>query len=51
MFKLLKILMFYWKELLKQLKMNQKLLGILGTGLLGNMLARIAIVRAGSENM
>ena len=54
--KLLKILIFCWKELLKQLTMKQKkqkggflgmLLGTLGASLLGNMLARKGIVRAG----
>ena len=53
---LLKILVFYWKELLKQLKMKQKnkkedfyygLLGTLGYILLGNMLAGKGIIRAG----
>ena len=57
MFKLLKILMFYWKESLKQFKKKQKkkkggflsmLLGTLGASSLGNLLARKGIVRAGS---
>ena len=58
LFKLLKILISYWKELLKQLKMKQKkkgwflgiLLGTLGASLLGNMLTRKGIVRAGYGN-
>ena len=57
MFKLLKILIFCRKESLKQLKMKQKkqkegffsmLLGTLGPSLLGNLLSRKGIVRAGS---
>ena len=50
---------FYWKELLKQLKMRQKnkkkiffgiLLSTLGTSLLGNMLIGKGLLRAGSES-
>ena len=52
--KLLKIIIFYWKELLKQSKNKTKeqkkellgaLLGTLGASLLGNMLAEKGIVR------
>ena len=59
MFKLLKILIFYWKELSKQLKMKQEnkkggflgiLWGTLGASLLGNILAVKGIVIAGYEN-
>ena len=55
LFKLFKILILYWKDLLKQLKKetkNQKggflgmLLGTLGASLLGNMLTGKGIVRA-----
>ena len=60
MAKLLKILILYWKELLKTLKMKQKnkkenviilflgmLLGTLGDSLLGNMSTRKGMLRAG----
>ena len=56
LFKLLKIVMLYWKKLLKQLKMKQKnkkgeflgmLLSTLRASLLGNMLRGKWIVRAG----
>ena len=59
MLKLLNILIFYWKESLKQLKAKQKgkkggflsmLLGTLGVSLLGNLLAWKWIVRVGSGN-
>ena len=59
MLKLLNILIFYWKESLKQLKAKQKekkggflsmLLGTLGASLLGNLLAWKWIVRVGSGN-
>ena len=54
---LFKILIFYWKEPLKQLQIKQEnkkevflgmLLGTLGASLLGNMLAGKIIVRPGS---
>ena len=56
MSKLLKILIFCWKELLEKLKMKQKaqkdgflgmLLGTLGAGFLGNMLTGKEMLRAG----
>ena len=59
MFRLLTILIFCWKESLKQLKNERKeqkggflsvLLGTLLASLLGNMLAGKGIVRAGSGN-
>ena len=57
--KLLKIIIFYWKELLKQSKNKTKeqkrellgtLVATLGASLLGNMLAEKGIVRAGYGN-
>ena len=57
--KLLKILIFCWKELLKQLTMKQKkqkggflgmLLGTLGASLLGNMLTGKGVLRASYGN-
>ena len=56
MYKHLKILIFYWKELLKQLKMKQEgvflsmLLGTLGASLLGRLLTGKGFVRAGYGN-
>ena len=56
MFKLLKILIFYWKELLKQLKMKKKgrflgtLLVTLAASLLGNMLTGKEVFRADYGN-
>ena len=58
LFKLLKILIFYKKESLKQLKFKQQnkqedfsiLLGTLGASLLGHLLAGKGTVRAGSGN-
>ena len=58
--KLLKILIFCWKELLKQLTMKQKkqkggflgmLLGTLGASLLGSMLTGKEMLRAGYGNI
>ena len=55
----MKILIFCWKEIQKQLKIKQKkknggflgiLSGTLGTSLLGVMLAGKGIVRAGYQN-
>ena len=54
----MQILIFYWKESLKQLKIKQEqkgrflsmLLGTLGASLLGNLLTGKGIVRAGSGN-
>ena len=57
--KLLKIIIFYWKELLKQSKNKTKeqkrellgtLVATLGASLLGHMLAEKGIVRAGYGN-
>ena len=59
LFKPLKTLIFYWKELRKQLKMKQNnkkgeflgmFLGPLGASLLGNILAGKRIVSAGYGN-
>ena len=58
MFKLLKILIVYWKGLQKQSQWNKKqkqgflsmLLGTLGASLLGNMFTVKGIVRAGYGN-
>ena len=48
MFKLFSIQIFYWKELLKQLKTKQ--LGTQGASFLGNFLTGKGIVKAGSRN-
>ena len=58
MFKLLKILIVYWKGLQKQSQWNKEqkqgflsmLLGTLGASLLGNMFTVKGIVRAGYGN-
>ena len=59
MFKLLKILIFCWKESLEQLKNETKeqkrgflstLFGTLGASLLGHLLSGKGIVRDGSGN-
>ena len=53
----LEILIFFWKELLKQLKKNEKkwtflgmLLGTLGASLLGNISTRKEMLMAGYGN-
>ena len=47
MFKLLKTIIFYWKELLNKKKDFQNVIRMLGASLLGNMLAEKGMLRAG----